>query len=55
MPLLRIRQRRKRLVLQPIRQLAAQIAVAQCFAGGDKIGLDGVIVAPHDLFQRSAL
>ena len=46
---------RERLVLQTVRELAAQIAVFEHPSCGDEIRLDGIVVAPHDFFERFAL
>ena len=48
-------KRRKRSVFEAVGHLAAHIAIGERLARGDKVGLDGVIVAPHDLFERTAL
>ena len=50
-----LRQGREGLVFQAVGHLATHAAVGQRLAGGDKVGLDGVVIAPHDLFQRAAL
>ena len=48
-------QRWERLILEAVGHLAAHIAAGERLARGDKVRLDGVIVAPHDLFERAAL
>ena len=45
---------REGLVLKAVRHLAAHVAVGQRLTGRDKVGLDSLVIAPHDLFQRAA-
>ena len=49
-----LRHRRKRLVLQAVRYLTAQIAIAQIFPCRDEVRLDAIIVTPHDFLERPA-
>lgn len=51
----RLRQRWERPILQTVRQLAAQVSERQCPASCDKIGLDGIVAAPEELFERLSL
>ena len=53
-PLQIFRQGREGLVLKAVRHLAAHVAVGQRLTGRDKVGLDSLVIAPYDFFQRAA-